>query len=163
MQNDIMFNNIYIGHSVADAEKLAEETFKLKHPVEQAAETADKPKEEEKKPASPNDLKFLDDPVLYIKEKLDLFLTIAKNDPVDAIKFVPEIAGGIVAIFVTLIAIVAGLVGLSGGQAPAAAKKAGADAKAAAKGAKDKTAEAVSTGAEAAKAEVNKRSTRSQS
>lgn len=81
MQPDILFNNIYIGHSIEDAEKLAAETFKLKHPVEKALAEADKPKEEDK-PKSPSDLKFLDGPVHYIKEKLDLFLTIAKNDPV---------------------------------------------------------------------------------
>lgn len=27
MQNDILFDNIYIGHSIADAEKFAQETF----------------------------------------------------------------------------------------------------------------------------------------
>ncbi len=46
--------------------------------------------------------------MLYIKEKLDLFLTIAKTDPIEAIKFVPEAAGGIAAVLVTLIAIVVG-------------------------------------------------------
>merc|ERR1712000_505447 len=72
MQNDILFDNIYIGHSVEDAEKLAEETFKVKHPIEKALFDAEKPKKKDS-PASPNDLKFLDDPVLYVKEKLDLF------------------------------------------------------------------------------------------
>ncbi len=115
MQANILFDNIYIGHSIEEARKFAEETFFEKHPIEELAELADKPKEEEKKPASPNDLKFLDDPVLYIKEKLDLFLTIAQKDPIEAVKFVPEIAGGIGAILVTLIAVIVGLA--SGGSA----------------------------------------------
>ncbi|KAL2756368.1 hypothetical protein ACRALDRAFT_1019235, partial [Sodiomyces alcalophilus JCM 7366] len=130
MQNDIMFDNIYIGHSVEDAEKLAEETFKPKYAVEKALEEAEKPKaEEKKKPASPNDLKFLDDPVTYMKEKVDLFVTIAQKDPVEAVRFVPEVAGGIGAVLVTLIAIIAGLANMGGGAAPAV-KQAAGDAKA---------------------------------
>lgn len=161
MQNNILFDNIYIGHSVEDARKFAEETFFKKHPVEQALESADKPKEEEK-PKSPSDLKFLDDPKTYITEKLDLFLTIAKRDPIEAIKFVPEIAGGLAAIFVTTVALVFGLAGLGSSAAPAA-KKVAADAKEKAKEAKDKATSAATTGAETAKSEATKRNTRSQS
>ena len=161
MQNNILFDNIYIGHSVEDAKKLAQETFFEKHPLEQLAEAADKPKEEEK-PKSPSDLKFLDDPVFYIKEKLDLFLTIAARDPIQAVKFVPEIAGGIAAIFITLVAGLAAVIGLGGSAAPAA-KKVATDAKEKAKDVKEKVAQAASTGAEAAKDTATKRTTRSQS
>ncbi len=157
MQNNILFDNIYIGHSVEDAKKFADETFFKKSPVEKALEEADRPKQEDK-PASPSDLKFLDDPKTYVLEKLDLFLTIAKRDPVEAIKFVPEIAGGIAAIFVTFIALIVGLVG--GGSAPApAAKKPVTDAKEKAKEAKSSGA---ATGADTGK-EATKRTTRSQS
>lgn len=159
MQNDILFDNIYIGHSVEDAAKLAEETFKEKHPIEQLAELADKPKEAEK-PKSPNDLKFLDDPVHFIKEKLDLFITIAQKDPIQAVKFVPEVAGGIGALLVTLIAIIVGIA--SSGGAPPAAQKAAADAKDKAKEVKDKAAKAVASGADVAK-DATKRNTRSSS
>ncbi|KAJ0388365.1 hypothetical protein COL922a_000168 [Colletotrichum nupharicola] len=159
MQSDILFDNIYIGHSVEDAAKLAEESFKEKHPIEQLAELSDKPKEAEK-PKSPNDLKFLDDPVHFIKEKLDLFITIAQKDPIQAIKFVPEVAGGIGALLVTLIAIIVGLA--SSGGAPPAAKKAAADAKDKAMEVKDKATKAVASGADTAK-EATKRNTRSSS
>ncbi|KAJ9139115.1 Calreticulin family protein [Pleurostoma richardsiae] len=162
MQNGILFDNIYIGHSVEDARKFAEETFFAKEPLEKLAELADKPKEDEKKPKSPLDLKFLDDPVFYIKEKLDLFLTIAAKDPIEAIKFVPEIAGGIGAILVSVIAIVVGIVSAAGSPAPAA-KKVATDTKEKAKDVKEKVAEAASTGVEAAKDGVSKRTTRSQS
>ncbi|KAI1322011.1 Calreticulin-domain-containing protein [Xylariaceae sp. FL0255] len=159
MQSDISFDNIYIGHSVEDAKKLADETFHVKYPVEKAREQADKPKPSEK-PASPSDLKFLDDPVLYIKEKLDLFLTIAAKNPVEAVKFVPEVPGAIGGLLVLVIA----LVGIfSGGSVPEPAKKAAADAKEKVKEATDKAAEAVTTGAEKVKAEANKRATRSSS
>lgn len=161
MQNDIMFDNIYIGHSVEDAEKLAEETFKPKHAVEKALEEAEKPKEDKKKePASPSDLKFMDDPVTYVKEKVDLFVTIAQKDPVEAVRFVPEVAGGIGAVLVTLIAIIAGFANLGGGAAPAA-KKAAGDAKAIAKDAQDKATKA--TGAEKNKSEATKRTNKGQS
>lgn len=161
MQNDILFDNIYIGHSIEDAEALKKETFDLKITAEKAEEEASKPKTPET-PKSPSDLVFKEDPVLYIKEKTKLFFEIVKRDPVEAIKFVPEVAGGIGVLAVTIIAIVvSSLVG--GGAAPskeqikAQAKK----AKDGAVGAKDKAAEAVSSGAEKASAEANKRTTRS--
>ena len=162
MQNNILFDNIYIGHSVEDARKFAEETFFAKHSYEELAEVADRPKEDEKKPESPLDLNFKDDPVTYIKEKVDLFFTIAKRDPVEAIKFVPEVAGGFAALAVTVLAILMSVVSAGGSPAPAA-KKVAADAKEKAKDIKDKVAEAAATGADTIKAEVNKRSTRSQS
>jgi calnexin len=160
MQNDILFDNIYIGHSVEDAEKFADETFNEKHPIEQLLELADKPKESEK-PKSPSDLVFLEDPVLYIKEKLDLFITIAKSDPIQAIKFVPEAAGGIAAVVISIIAILIGLISLGGSTPPPAVKKAAANAKATAVDVKDKVVDAATTGADKAQAELNKRSTRS--
>lgn len=163
MQSDILFDNIYIGHSVEDAEKFAQETFFEKHPVEQLLELETKPKEEDKPIRSPSDLNFKEDPIHYIREKLDLFFTIAQNDPIQAVKFVPEAAGGLAAAFVTIILLIVGIVSVSGSSAPPQVKKAAGKAKANAVEAKEKAAEAVATGAENVKAEVNKRSTRSTS
>lgn len=160
MQADVSFSNIYIGHSVADAKKLADQTFFVKFPVEKALEQAEKPKEEAK-PKSPSDLKFLDDPVTYIKEKVDLFVTLAAKNPIEAIKFVPEVPTAIAGLLVTIIALTGILT--SGGSAPAPVKKAAADAKEKAKDVKDKVAEAVSTGAENVKAEANKRAAKASS
>jgi calnexin len=111
---------------------------------------------------SPSDLVFKDDPVRYIKEKTALFIEIAKRDPVEAVKFVPEVAGGIGVLAVTVLVLLVSVLFGSGAapsqeQVKAQAKK----AKNAAVDAKDKAAEAVSTGAEKAQAEVNKRTTRS--
>ncbi|KAL3417884.1 calnexin precursor (calreticulin family protein) [Phlyctema vagabunda] len=161
MQNNILFDNIYIGHSVEDAAKLAEETFAEKHLIEELIQLEEAPKTPEK-PKSPSDLVFLDDPVHYVKEKLDLFFTIAQSDPIQAIKFVPEAAGGLAAVLVTILAIIVGVVS-SSGSTPAPVKKAAANAKATATDAKEKVAEAVASGSEAAKSEVNKRNTRSSS
>jgi len=164
MQSDIMFDNIYIGHSIEDAQKFAEETFFEKYPVEQLLELAEKPKDDEKKPArSPSDLVFMDDPMHYIKEKLDLFFTIAQSDPVQAVKFVPEAAGGLAAVAVTLLAIIIGVISMSGSSAAPKVKETAENLKASVVDAKDKVSEAVASGTEQAKAEVNKRSTRSTS
>ncbi|RCI14602.1 hypothetical protein L249_6835 [Ophiocordyceps polyrhachis-furcata BCC 54312] len=160
MQNDILFDNIYIGHSIADADKLAAETWAIKHPAETKQADADKPKDEDK-PHSPSDLKFLDDPVVYVKEKLDLFMTIARTDPLEAVKFVPEVAGSIAAVALTMILLVVSLV--SKGASSPAVQKAATEAKDKAKEVKDAAVEATATGAEKAKAEVTKRTTRSQS
>ncbi|KAH3914609.1 hypothetical protein HBI56_096190 [Parastagonospora nodorum] len=161
MQKDILFDNIYIGHSIADAEKLKAETFDPKHAAEKADEEANKPKVEDS-PKSPSDLVFKDDPVRYVKEKTALFVEIAKRDPVEAIKFVPEVAGGLGVIAVTIFALLASLV-LGSGAAPSKeqVKAQATKAKGAAVDAKDKAAAAVATGAEKAQAEVNKRTTRS--
>lgn len=163
MQKDILFDNIYIGHSVEDAAKFADETFFEKHPIEQLLEIDSKPKEEDKPVRSPNDLVFKDDPIHYIREKLDLFWTIAQNDPINAIKFVPEIAIGLGTVAVTILLLIVGAVASSSKPAPPQVKKAAEKAKTAAADAKDKVAEAVTSGADAAKAEVSKRSTRSTS
>lgn len=160
MQADVSFTNIYIGHSVADAKKLAQETFFVKFPVEKALEQAEKPKDEAK-PKSPSDLKFLDDPVTYIKEKVDLFVTLAAKNPIEAVKFVPEVPTAIAGLLVAIIAFTG--IFTSGGSVPAPVKKAATDAKEKAKDVKDKAAEAVSTGAENVKAEVNKRAAKASS
>ena len=157
MQSDILF--IYIGHSIDDAEKLKAETYDIKIKAEEADKEASKPKETPK-PKSPSDLKFKDDPVTYVKEKVNLFITIAKSDPVEAIRFVPEVAGGIGVLVVTLIAVILGAVG-SGSSPPQQVKKAAEKTKESVIAAKDKVAEAASSGADKVQAEVNKRTTRS--
>jgi calnexin len=159
MQNDILFDNIYIGHSIADAEKFAQETFHVKHAVEKAVELASKPKEEDK-PKSPLDLTFTEDPVTFIKQKVDLFITIAKQDPIEAIKFVPEVAIGAAVGALTILGVLIGLLTI-GGPTPAQVQKAGKNAKAAAKDGKDKVASAAASAVDQGKAEVNKRTTRS--
>ena len=161
MQSDILFDNIYIGHSIEDAEKLKSETFDVKHKIETAEEEATKPPPEDDEIKSPSDLKFMDDPVFYIREKVDLFMAIAKTDPIEAIKFVPEVSGAIGAILAVLIAVVVGAVTSSGATPPPQVKKAAEKAKQAAMDGKDQLTDAVSSGTEKVQSEVNKRTTRS--
>lgn len=162
MQSDITFDNIYIGHSVEDAAAFRVETYDVKRPIEEAEEEKTKPKPSES-PKSPSDLSFMDDPVTFVKEKLELFITLAKKDPIEAIKFMPEVAGSIGGALVLLIAIVSSLAGMGGAAAPSKddIKKSAQKAKEAAVDAKDKAADAASSGAETVKAEVTKRTTRS--
>ena len=163
MQSDITFDNIYIGHSVEDAAKFREETYDVKRPLEEAEDEKTKPKPAEI-PKSPSDLKFTDDPVTFIREKLDLFITLAKKDPIEAIKFMPEVAGGIGGALALLIAIIVGLAGFGGSAAAPSKediKKTAQKAKEAATDAAAKVQDAAATGAETAKSEVNKRVTRS--
>ncbi|KAI9932866.1 hypothetical protein ASPWEDRAFT_33846 [Aspergillus wentii DTO 134E9] len=155
MQNDILFNNIYIGHSEEDAEKLRKETFDVKHPVEVAEEEASKPKPEEK--AAAPSVSFQEDPVTFVREKVDYFIGLAKEDPVHAVKQVPEVAGGLGALLLTMILIIVGAVGASS-PAPAPAAKKGKEA---ASAAKEKAGEAVSSAADTGKGGATKRNTRS--
>ena len=160
MQNDILFDNIYIGHSIADALSLQKETFDIKKASEKAQEEKDKPKKSDI-PKSPSDLNFRDDPVTYIREKLDLFIEIAKRDPMEAIKFVPEIAGTIGAGIVVLIAIIAGFATAGNAPSKEQIKAKAQEAKDAVNKKADEASEAVSSATDKAKEEVNKRTTRS--
>lgn len=159
MQKDILFDNIYIGHSTEDAAALKKETWDIKFPIEEKEEEASEPEEKPEQSKKPGESTFMEDPVGYAKEKIDLFVTIAQRDPVEAIKFVPEVAGAIGVGIVSVLALLFSLIG-AGSKSPAvqdAAKK----AKDAAVDAKDKAAEGVASGVDKASDEVKKRTTRS--
>ena len=154
MESDILFDNIYVGHSEEDAEKLRTETFAIKHPIEVAEEAAANPKKEDKS----EDLtgSFGDNPVEFINQKINAFTTtLAEAGPIPAIKAVPEVAGAGAALVLIFIGILVSLVG--GSSAPAPEKK----GKAPAKSGKEKGSQAVGTGAETSKGGATKRATRS--
>lgn len=152
MQNDILFDNVYIGHSAEDAEKLRQETFDVKFPIEEAQEEAEKPKVE--KPAEGTTVTFKDDPVTFVRQKVDFFVGLAKEDPINAVKTVPEVAGGLLALLLTSILIIVGAVGSS---SPAPAPK----GKQAESSSKEKTGQATSSSADTGKSGATKRNTRS--
>ncbi|EEH36619.1 calnexin [Paracoccidioides lutzii Pb01] len=154
MQNDILFNNIYIGHSIEDAQKLKSETWDIKHPIEVAEEEATRPKDDEKDSSF---VSFKEAPVQFVREKINLFISIARKDPVQAAKSVPEVAGGLGALVITLALIIVGAIGLSSpAPAPAVAKK--VDGKEKDGASKEKAAEAVSTTADNVKGAATRRS-----
>lgn len=158
MQNDILFDNIYIGHSVEDAEALQKESFDLKIAAEKAEEDLSRPKiEEADKPDTHEPSEFRKDPFAYIAKRVQFFMTVARYDPIEAVKLVPEVPGAlVVAILITVLAFIQSAANTP---APAPVKK----GKEAAKDVKDTAASAVATGAEKTKAEATKRTTRSSS
>ena len=157
MQGNILFDNIYIGHSVEDAVALRKETYDIKRKREVAEDDATKPDDEPSK--SPLDVTFKEDPVTYCKELIKLFINIAKQDPVQAIKSVPEVAGGIGVLIVTLLVVLVG--GIGGASKSPQVQEQAKKAKDAAVDAKDKAADAVSSGADKVATEANRRTTRS--
>ena len=57
MSDGIAFDNIYVGHEVADAKKLVDEQWKVKHDVELKYEKAEKAKQDEKRKEEDGDTK----------------------------------------------------------------------------------------------------------
>ncbi|KAJ5477856.1 hypothetical protein N7530_003365 [Penicillium desertorum] len=154
MQNDILFDNIYVGHSVEDAEKLRKETFDVKFPIEEAEEEASKPKPEVNEEGTT--VTFQEDPVTFVRQKVNHFVELAKEDPINAAKTLPEVAGGLGALLLTMILVVVGAISASSPAAPAEKK-----GKQPAGAPKEKKEQAVSSSAETSKGGATKRTTRS--
>lgn len=111
MTEDILFTNIYVGHSAEDAKKLAAETFEIKKPLEVAADkkhlTTDD--EEEDKVA------FKDDPIAYLRTRVLDFIAAARADPIEAFKSQPETGAALVFALFTLFGMFGALINIIGG------------------------------------------------
>jgi calnexin len=108
MQNDIMFNNIYIGHSEGDAQKLAKETWTKKYAAEKALEDGDRPAVKEE--LSPDAWK--EDPVKFVTQSFNKFIELARIDVVFAFKAMPLVGGGLVVSTISLVALLGGIISL---------------------------------------------------
>lgn len=95
MTEDVLFDNVYVGHSVEDAKKLAEETFHVKNKLEREAEKVALGADEEDEDAATKP--FYEEYLKIAKERVPLFVELVKENPVEAIKAMPEVAGGLVA------------------------------------------------------------------
>lgn len=154
MESDILFDNIYIGHSIDDAERLAADSWALKKPIEEELDAAANPKKSTE--SEETTVSFQEDPVEFINQKIQLFVSIlAEGGPIPAVKAVPEVAGTGAALVVTFFLILASVLG--GGSAPATEQK----GKAPAKTGKEKGSEAKGSGADTSKGGATKRNTRS--
>ncbi|KAJ7492233.1 Calreticulin family-domain-containing protein [Mycena latifolia] len=115
MTEDILFDNIYIGHSTEDAKAFAAETFDIKKPLEAAAakpETSDEDDDE----SAPS---FKEDPMAFIRSKVFTFIDLAKLDPLLAFKTHPETGVALAGALLTLFGMIGALFGLVGaGQKP---------------------------------------------
>ncbi|TGZ79671.1 Calreticulin-domain-containing protein [Ascodesmis nigricans] len=114
MNKDILFDNIYVGHSIEDAEKLEKETWAVKRQIEDEEDKANQPKTPEPTPVP----SFKEDPVNYMINKFQLFLAVAQQDPVGALKEFPEVVGTLVAAVVTVFALLAGLISVFSAPTP---------------------------------------------
>jgi hypothetical protein len=109
MTEDILFDNIYVGHSAEDAKKLAAETFEIKKPLEVAADKPLVEDEEEEK------ISFKDDPVSFIRNRVLVFIEAARADPLQAFKSQPETGAALVFALFTLCGMFGALVNIIGG------------------------------------------------
>ena len=117
MTEDILFDNIYVGHSIEDAKALAQESFHLKEDAEKRKEANMKPADDEDDETK--DQTFKDAPLAFIRKAVFSFIELAKIDPVLAIKTKPETATALGVGIVTLFGILGSLLGLVGAsQAP---------------------------------------------
>lgn len=153
MQNDIFFDNIYIGYFVEDVEKFVEEIFKVKYFIEKVFFDVEKFKKKDSFVFF-NDFKFFDDLVLYVKEKFDFFFIIVQNDFIEVIKFVFEVVVGIGVIVVFVIVFIVSLIGF--GFLFFVVQKVVSDVKDKVKEVKDKVVQVMVIGVEKVKVEVMK-------
>jgi hypothetical protein len=115
MTENILFDNIYVGHSLEDAQALAAESFKIKEKVEEEASriSEDKPADE------PTKKTFKEDPLSFLRTKIADFVEAAKVSPIGALKAQPDVASAIALGFITLLGMLGTLFGVVGGaQAP---------------------------------------------
>ncbi|KAJ7658408.1 Calreticulin family-domain-containing protein [Mycena rosella] len=115
MTEDILFDNIYIGHSPEDAKAFAAETFDIKKPLESAAAKPEIEEDDEEAGTG----SFQEDPMAFIRQKVFKFVDLAKLDPLLAFKTHPETGVALVGALLTLFGMFGALFGLVGaGQKP---------------------------------------------
>jgi calnexin len=114
MDEDILFDNIYVGYSEEDARELARQTFDVKFALEQNLEKEDEKKADSEKAGA--DLPLLG--FSGMREKLLAFFDAAKRDPIAAVKEMPSVASLAAVILTGII----GLFGFVGGIMGSASK-----------------------------------------
>jgi hypothetical protein len=111
MTEDILFDNIYVGHSTADAKTFAAETFEVKKPLEaDAAKADDKIDDDDELPS------WKEDPIAFIRKKAILFIELVQIDPMLALKTHPETGAALAGAMFTLFGMIGALFGLVGAQ-----------------------------------------------
>ncbi|KAF9245659.1 Calreticulin family-domain-containing protein [Melanogaster broomeanus] len=123
MTEDTLFDNIYVGHSVEDADALLAETYTVKHALEKVVKAVPEVDSSDELPL------FTIDPLGYVRGKIGLFLDDAREDPVAAIQSHPDTAAGLVGAVLVLFGLLGALFGLVGaGQQPIKASSKKTDA-----------------------------------
>lgn len=125
MDEDILFDNIYVGHDPQEAKQFSEETFSIKKTIEEGVEKVEneKTKKDAEKAFSSN--KSPKDKVIdYLEDQkavvLD-FVAAAREDPLEAVKDQPKVAGALAAGLFGIFAFLGSILG--GGAAAASSSK----------------------------------------
>jgi len=108
MQDKILFDNIFIGHSESELAKFTKETWGVKYPVEKVLEDVEKPKVTD----DIFDGTWKEDPVKFVTQLVTKFLNTARYDVLHAFKTMPGTGGSLVAGSLTAIALLGGLISL---------------------------------------------------
>ena len=112
MTENILFDNIYVGHSIDDAKALASESFDIKHSLEKAVEKAAVVDEDELD-ESPT---FAENPVEFLRHQAFTFIALARVDPILAFKTHPETGVALAGAILTFFGMLGALFGLVGSQ-----------------------------------------------
>lgn len=115
MTEDILFDNIYVGHSADDAKALAAQSFEVKHALEKAAKEAEKEAAAASADSLTGEKTFQEDPLEWLRTQAFAFFELAKIDPVGAFKSKPETGAALIAVFLTFFGSLGALFGLIGG------------------------------------------------
>ncbi|KAG0296256.1 hypothetical protein BGZ96_009902 [Linnemannia gamsii] len=108
MQKNILFDNIYIGHSIADAQSLAAETWEIKYQAEKEQEELANPTPKSEDKASKDDESL----VQFMMRQSREFIAAARVDPMQAMTAYPLVVSalaGIVGVSFGLMLIILGL------------------------------------------------------
>ena len=112
MTEDILFDNIYVGHSIDDAKAFAAETFDVKHSLEKAADKISLDEEEEEL----DEITFTENPIEFLRNKAFKFILLASADPVAAWKTDPQTGVALIGAVLTFFGMLGALLGLVGSQ-----------------------------------------------
>ncbi|KAG0210206.1 hypothetical protein BGX28_009511 [Mortierella sp. GBA30] len=128
MQKDILFDNIYIGHSIKDAEELAAESWEIKYAAEKKQEELANPKPKDNHEGQPS---FKEDPIGFVVGHLREFIELAREDPMNAIHSRPMVSAALAAVVGVTLGLALIIVGLltAAPKAGAASVRAAAKAK----------------------------------
>jgi 116 kDa U5 small nuclear ribonucleoprotein component len=113
MTEDILFDNIYVGHSIDDAKAFAAETYDIKHSLEKAA---DKDALTGEVDEELDEITFAQSPVEFLRNQAFKFIALARTDPIAAWKSHPETGVALVAAVITFFGMLGALFGLVGSQ-----------------------------------------------
>ncbi|KAI9593289.1 Calreticulin family-domain-containing protein [Syncephalis fuscata] len=111
MQNEILFDNIYIGHSVEDAKAFADETWAVKHKIEQALQKANEP-DMPTEDAADEDESTFQRWILSFRRSFQKFYEHAQEDFLEAVTTHPMVVAGLAGLVTVAFVLAFGILGI---------------------------------------------------